>query len=188
MFIPCLIKIPKVSRAAFPGTLESCCHPGPSFLVARGKSGVPAVQNEQGRKWDIQLTKSASRASFARDSDRFEDSATARPPIDPGPVPSAQKKFALDYEQFFGHLPFFKFPETPKKGADVAKTEISALQRAISTGSRSRRNLKVLPFDSQGDFRHLHVLDGHVTYFKKPIIGNFKIFIPVKYHTKRLPT
>ena len=112
-------------------------------------------------------------------------SATARPPIEPGPVPSAQKKFALDCQQFFGHLPFFKFPETPKNGAELAETEISALQRAISTGSRSRRSLKVLPFDSEGDFRHFHVLDGHVTYFKKPIIGNFKNLFSVKYRTKR---
>ena len=111
---------------------------------------------------------------FARDLDRFEDSATARPPIDPGPVPSAQKKFALDYEQFFGHLPFFKFPETPKKGADVAKTEISALQRAISTGSRSRSNPRVLPFDPHDHSRHFHVFGGHVTKIGKPIIQNFK--------------
>ena len=96
MSVPGLFKIPEGSRAAFLSTLESFCQPGPSFPVARGKPGVPAVQNEQGRKWDIQLGKSGSRGVFARDLDRFEDSATARPPIDPGPVPSAQKKFALD--------------------------------------------------------------------------------------------
>ena len=71
MSVPGLIKIPQVSRAAFPGTLESCCHPGPSFLVARCTSGVPTVQNEQGRKWDIQLTESAARGVFARDEHRF---------------------------------------------------------------------------------------------------------------------
>jgi len=96
MSMPSLIKIPEGSPGALPGALGCLCHPGPSFPVARGKPGVPAVQNEQGRKWDIQLGKSASRMLFAEDLDRFEDSATARPPIDPGPVPSAQKKFALD--------------------------------------------------------------------------------------------
>ena len=96
MFVPGLIKIPQVSRGALPGALGCLCHPGPSFPVARGKPGVPAVQNEQGRKWDIQLTKSGARALFAEDLDCFEDSATASPPIDPGPVPSAQKKLALD--------------------------------------------------------------------------------------------
>ena len=95
MFVPGLIKIPEVSRGALPGALGCLCHPGPSFPVARGKSGVPAVQNEQGRKWDIQLGKSAARALFAEDLDVSGHSATARPPIDPGPVPSAQEKFAL---------------------------------------------------------------------------------------------
>ena len=52
----------------------------------------------------------------------------------------------------------------------MAKTEISALQRAISTGSRSRRNPKVLPFDAQGDFRHFHVFGGHVTTYEKPLL------------------
>ena len=47
------------------------------------------------RKWDIQLTKSAPRVVFAEDLDVSGHSAPARPPIDPGPVPSAQKKFAL---------------------------------------------------------------------------------------------
>ena len=97
MFVPGLIKIPEVSRGALPGALGCLCHPGPSFPVARGKPGVPAVQNEQGRKLDIQRKESGSRVVFARDLDRFEDSATARPPIDPGPVPSAQKKFAPDW-------------------------------------------------------------------------------------------
>jgi len=69
----------------------------------------------------------------------------------------------------------------------MAKTEISAVQRAISTGSRPRRNPRVLAFDPQGDFRHFHVCGGHVTNFGKPIIGNFENFIPVKYHTKRAP-
>ena len=72
----------------------------------------------------------------------------------------------------------------------MAKTEISALQRAISTGSRPRRNPRVLPFDAQGDLRHFDVFGGHVSYvtaFEKPIIGNFENFIPVKYHTKRAP-
>ena len=96
MSMPSLFKIPEGSPGALPGALGCLCHPGPSFPVARGKPGVPAVQNEQGRKWDIQLPKSGTRALFAWDLDRFEDSATARPPIDPGPVPSAQKKFALD--------------------------------------------------------------------------------------------
>ena len=54
MSMPGLIKIPEVSREAFLGTLESFCHPGLSFLVARCKSGVPTVQKSQGRKWDIQ--------------------------------------------------------------------------------------------------------------------------------------
>ena len=67
----------------------------------------------------------------------------------------------------------------------MAKTEISAVQGAISTGSRPRRNPRVLAFDPQGDFRIFHVCGGHVTNFEKPIIGNFEIFIPVKYHTKR---
>ena len=96
MSMPGLIKIPEGSPGALPGVLECLCQPGPSFPVARGKPGVPAVQNEQGRKWDIQLPESASRALFAEDLDVSGGSATARPPIDPGPVPSAQKKFALD--------------------------------------------------------------------------------------------
>ena len=96
MSMPSLIKIPEGSPGALPGALGYLCHPGPSFPVARGKPGVPAVQNEQGRKWDIQLKQCGARVVFAWDLDRFEDSATARPPIDPGPVPSAQKKFALD--------------------------------------------------------------------------------------------
>ena len=69
----------------------------------------------------------------------------------------------------------------------MAKSEISAVQRAISTGSRPRRNPRVLAFDPQGDFRHFHVFGGHVTNFGKPIIVNFENFIPVKYHTKRAP-
>ena len=67
----------------------------------------------------------------------------------------------------------------------MAETEISALQSAISTVSRSLRNPKVLPFDPQGDFRHFHVFSGHVTCFKKPIIGNFENFYSIKYRTKR---
>ena len=96
MFVLGLIKIPEGSPGALPGALGCLCHPGPSFPVARGKPGVPAAQNEQGRKWDIQRGKSGARGLFAEDLDRFEDGATASPPIDPGPVPSAQKKFALD--------------------------------------------------------------------------------------------
>ena len=91
------------------------------------------------------------------------------------------------YRNVFFDFTFFKFPRTLKKGAVMAKTEISALQRAFSTGSRSRRNPKVLPFDAQGDFRHFHVFGGHVITYAKPIIGNFKNFIHVKYHTKRAP-
>ena len=69
----------------------------------------------------------------------------------------------------------------------MAKTEISAVQRAISTGSRPRRIPRVLAFDPQGDLRHFHFCGGHVTNFEKPIIGNFEKFIPVKYRTKRAP-
>ena len=69
----------------------------------------------------------------------------------------------------------------------MTKTEISAVQRAISTGSRPRRNPRVLAFDSQGDFQHFHACGGHVTNFGKPIIVNFENFLPVKYHTKRAP-
>ena len=96
MSMPSLIKIPEGSPGALPGALGCLCQPGPSFPVARCKSGVPAVQNEQGRKWDIQLTKSGARGLFAEDLDVSGRSTTTRPPIDPGPVPSAQKKFALD--------------------------------------------------------------------------------------------
>ena len=85
------------------------------------------------------------------------------------------------------HLAFFKFLITLKKDAFMAKTEISALQRGISTGSRPRRIPRVLPFDPQGDLRHFHAVGGHVTNFAKPIIGNFENLIPVKYHTKRAP-
>ncbi len=66
-----LIKIPEVSRGALPGALGCLCHPGPSFPVARCKPGVPAVQKSQGRKWDIQLTESATRVFFIRDEHRF---------------------------------------------------------------------------------------------------------------------
>ena len=118
----------------------------------------------------------------------MEPSAATRVTTDLGPVPSAQKKFPLPLQRtFFLHLPFFKFPKTLKKSAVMAEPVISALQRALSTRSRSRRNLKVLPFDAQGDFRHFHVFGGHVTTYAKPIIGNFKMFIRVKYHTKRFP-
>ncbi len=96
MSMPSLIKIPEGSPGALPGALGCLCHPGPSFRVARVKPGVPAVQNEQGRKWAIQRNQSAPRVLFARDLDRFEDSATASPVISSGPVPSAQKKFAPD--------------------------------------------------------------------------------------------
>ncbi len=71
MLMPSLIKIPEGSPGALPGALGCLCHPGPSFPVARGKPGVPAVQNEQGRKWDIQLTQSGTRMLFAWDSDVF---------------------------------------------------------------------------------------------------------------------
>ena len=71
MFVPCLIKIPQVSRTAFPGALGSFRQPGPSFLVARRKSKVPTVQKTQGRKWDIQLKKSGTRELFAEDLDVF---------------------------------------------------------------------------------------------------------------------
>ena len=120
MSMPSLIKIPEGSPGTLPGALGCLCHPGPSFPVARVKSRVPAVQNEQGRKWDIQLTKSGTRVFFAEDLDVSGHSATARPAIDPGPVPSAQKKFALHCQHFFWHLPFFKFPDILKKGALVS--------------------------------------------------------------------
>ena len=71
MSMPSLIKIPEGSPGALPGALGCLCQPGPSFPVARGKPGVPAVQNEQGRKWDIELTLSDPRALFAEDSDIF---------------------------------------------------------------------------------------------------------------------
>ena len=60
----------------------------------------------------------------------------------------------------------------------MAKTEIPAVQRAIATGSRPRRNPRQLAFDPQGEFRHFDVCEGHVTNFGKPIIGNFENFIP----------
>ena len=65
---------------------------------------------------------------------------------------------------------FSIFPKLRKKGAFMAKTEISALQRAISTGRRPRRNSRVLPFDPRCDSRHFHVFEGHVTFCPKPII------------------
>ncbi len=71
MSVPGLFKIPGGSREAFPSTLESYCHPGPSILVARRKSGVPTVQKSQGRKWDIQLRKCGPREVFAEDLDVF---------------------------------------------------------------------------------------------------------------------
>ena len=77
MSVPGLFKIPEGSRAAFLSTLESFCQPGPSFPVARGKPGVPGVQNEQGRKWDIQL-RNAEHAWFSRRT--WTVSRTARPP------------------------------------------------------------------------------------------------------------
>ena len=112
-------------------------------------------------------------------------SAAARPPIDPGPLPSAQKKFGSHWQQKKSVHPFFKFPQTLKKSAVIDKTEISALQRVISTGSRSRRNPKVLPFDPHGESRHFHVFDGHVTFCPKPIIQKIQKMFPVKYRTKR---
>ena len=48
-------------------TVGCLCHPGPSFLIARCKSGVPTVQKSQGRKWDIQRTESGARVLFAED-------------------------------------------------------------------------------------------------------------------------
>ena len=71
MSMPGLIKIPEGSPGALPGALGCLCQPGPPFPVARGKPGVPAVQNEQGRKWDIQLAKSAARGLIAEDLDVF---------------------------------------------------------------------------------------------------------------------
>ena len=71
MSMPSLIKIPEGSPGALPGALGCLCQPGPSFPVARGKPGVPAVQKERGRKWDIELPKSGSRVLFARDTDLF---------------------------------------------------------------------------------------------------------------------
>ena len=125
-------------------------------------------------------------ASFSRRTWTFPGhSATARPPIDPKSLPSAQKKFAPHCQQFFLVRPFFKFPQTLEKGAVMAKTEISALQRAISTGRRSRRNPKVLPFDPHSDSRHFHVFGGHVTNFPKPIIQKIQKMFSVKYRTKR---
>ena len=72
MFAPGLFKIPEVSRGALPGALGCLCQPGPSFPVARCESGVPAVQNEQGRKWDIRVTQSCTRVVFAEDEDVFQ--------------------------------------------------------------------------------------------------------------------
>ena len=60
----------------------------------------------------------------------------------------------------------------------MAKTDISAVQSAISTRSRPRGIPRMLAFDPQGDFRHFEVCEGHVTNFGKPIIGNFENFIP----------
>ena len=62
----------------------------------------------------------------------------------------------------------------------MAKTEISAVQSAISTRSRPRRILRVLAFDPQGDFRYFDVRKGHVANFGKPIIGISKISFRVK--------
>ena len=68
----------------------------------------------------------------------------------------------------------------------MAKTEISAVQRPISTGSRPRRNPRVHPIDPHDHSRHFHVFGGHVTKISKPIIQNFENFSPVKYHTNRI--
>ena len=108
----------------------------------------------------------------------MEPSAAPSATKDLGPLPSAQKNVALPCQRNMLHLPFFKFLLTLKKGAFMAKTEISAVQGAISTGSRPRRIPRVLAFDPQGDFRHFDVCGGHVTNFGKPIIGNFENFIP----------
>ena len=71
MSMPSLIKIPEGSPGALPGALGCLCQPGPPFPVARGKPGVPAVQNEQGRKWDIQEKESGASEVFAEDEDVF---------------------------------------------------------------------------------------------------------------------
>ena len=54
-----------------PGCTRVLVSPRASFPVARCKSGVPTVQNEQGRKWDIQLNQSAASVVFAEDLDVF---------------------------------------------------------------------------------------------------------------------
>ncbi len=96
------------------------------------------------------------------------------------------RKTLLSLDNIFFDSPIFNFPQTLKKDAFMAKTEISALQRAISTGSRPRRKPKVLPFDPQGDSRQIHVFRGHVTFCPKPIIQKIQKMFPVKYHTKRI--
>merc|ERR1711969_132373 len=107
----------------------------------------------------------------------MQASAASSATKDLGPFPYAQKNFALPFFQKF-HLPFFKFRLTLKKGAIMAKTEITAVQSENSTGSRPRRIPRVLAFDPQGDFRHFEVIEGHVTNFGKPIIVNFENSIP----------
>ena len=67
MSVPGLFKIPQVSREASPSTLGCYCHPGPSLLVARCKSGVPTVQKSQGRKWDISRKQCCTREVFVPD-------------------------------------------------------------------------------------------------------------------------
>ncbi len=183
MSMPSLIKIPEGSRRALPGALGCLCHPGPSFPVARGKPGVPAVQNEQGRKWDIQLKQCGARTLFAWDLDRFEDSATARPPIDPGPVPSAQKKFALHSSYFFGPSHFSNFLKLWKK-VHLCPNRTS---REDSTGRRPRRHPRTLPVDAQGHSRHFRTCPKKFPFSRKMRTGKLKKNHPVTNRIQRLP-
>ena len=154
-------------RGANPGSLQS--------KNRKFENGIPREENPA----PLRLSSGTSTVSG--------HSAPARPPIDPGPLPSAQKNVAPHWHHFFWVLPFFKFSQTLKKDAVSAKTQISALQRHISRGKRSRRNPKVLPFDPHGDSRHFHVFGGHVTIFPKPIIQKIQKMFSVKYRTKRVP-
>ena len=111
-----LIQIPKVSREAFPGALESFWTKGPSFLDERWPPGVPTVQKTQGRKCYNEGKESYTGELFAWES------GIARPQgvrLVSDRFCSPRKTFLLHATIFFSssHFPkSLKFPENMFSG------------------------------------------------------------------------
>ena len=118
MFVPGLIKIPEVSRGALPGALGCLCHPGPSFPVARGQPGVPALVQSRTSKVENGISSEMypAHALFSRGTWPFPD--IARPPghrLTPDRFHPPRKSLLRIDNNFLGTSHFSNFLKLRKK-------------------------------------------------------------------------